>query len=152
MLFLQTSFVNCKTSLISGYGYILEILDEFTKLSSAKQIYRQFHQTLVPPLFCLHYCHNCEENCLADCSISPNPIAVAANVILYCNYTEQIQIEKYKSIADDLKSKSEGLEAQVLTLKKVSHLKLLYYISVFSRSYMASCSLGLFYGQNTLLN
>lgn len=30
----------------------------------------------------------------------------------------QIQMEKYKSIADDLKSKSEGLEAQVLTLKK----------------------------------
>ena len=29
-------------------------------------------------------------------------------------------MEKYKSIADDLKSKSEGLEVQVLTLKKVS--------------------------------
>jgi len=28
-------------------------------------------------------------------------------------------MEKYKNIADDLKSKSEGLEAQVLTLKKV---------------------------------
>ena len=30
-------------------------------------------------------------------------------------------MEKYKSIADDLKSKSEGLEVQVLTLKKVSY-------------------------------
>lgn len=32
-------------------------------------------------------------------------------------------MEKYKSIADDLKSKSEGLEAQVLTLKKVSKFR-----------------------------
>ena len=30
-------------------------------------------------------------------------------------------MEKYKNIADDLKSKSEGLEVQVLTLKKVSN-------------------------------
>ena len=29
-------------------------------------------------------------------------------------------MEKYKNIADELKSKSEGLEVQVLTLKKVS--------------------------------
>jgi len=37
-------------------------------------------------------------------------------------------MEKYKSMADDLKSKSEGLEAQVLTLKKVSNplIKIVY--------------------------
>ena len=28
-------------------------------------------------------------------------------------------MEKYKNIADDLKSKNEGLETQVLSLKKV---------------------------------
>ena len=37
-------------------------------------------------------------------------------------------MEKYKNIADDLKSKSEGLEAQVLTLKKVSDALYIYII------------------------
>lgn len=50
-------------------------------------------------------------------------------------------MEKYKSIADDLKSKSDGLDAQVLTLKKVSNPLIksrvyIYYNIIYSLMYL----------------
>ena len=44
-VFSKLYFANCTNP------YILAILDEFTKLSSVKQIYGQILQTLVPPIF-----------------------------------------------------------------------------------------------------